>query len=113
MSDDAVDKLNLGEIRFFGAASGSNILVKLGSAQEKNDVLKHSYQLSQGQSLDKYVPKRYLAVYKRLKNTAWKLRKLHDQHTSIDFNGHLLTLKHKQKDWRPLKQEAELSHIPL
>ena len=34
----------------------------------------------------------------RLKNTAWKLRKLHNQQTAIDFNGHLLTLKHKQKD---------------
>ena len=100
MSTESVAKLNVCDIRFMSAAGSSKptILVKLGSPQERNDVLRNSWQLQNGQSLDKYVPKRYLTVYKRLKNTAWKLRKLHNQSTSIDFNGHLLTLKHKNKD---------------
>ena len=102
MTPDAVAKLRVGEIeiRPLSERPGKTpaILVKLGSAFERNEVLKLSHKLSKGESLDKYMPKRYLAVYKRLKNTAWKMRKFHNQHTQIDLNGHLLTLKHRQKD---------------
>ena len=70
----------------------------MGSPQERNEILKLSHRLTKGESLDKYVPKRYEIVYKRFKKEAWKLRKFHSLKTNIDFNGHILTLKYKQPD---------------
>ena len=103
MSTVSISKLNVGEIRFFGSGRSPPTLVKLGGPGERNDVLQHSHHLAKGESLDKYVPKKYLPTYKRFKNKAWKLRTVHQQHTAIDFNGHLLTFKHRKKDAEGVK----------
>ena len=58
MREEEVSKLSIGDIRFFGSKNPP-VLVKLGSAQERNELLRLSHKLSKGESLDKYVPKRY------------------------------------------------------
>ena len=101
MSTDSVEKLQIVEIRFLGQKKTDNpppTLVKLGTTQERNLILRQSHNLGKGESLDKFVPKRYLSTYKKLKKEAWKLRVFLDLATNLDFNGHLLTLKYKKKD---------------
>ena len=79
-------------------ATSPLICVTLCNAQQRNICLALSRNLPRGVSLDKFVPKAYLAKYEDFKKKAWQLRTIHKVQTRIDFNGPILTLRYKTRD---------------
>jgi hypothetical protein len=74
------------------------VLVMLGSAKERNDCLRQSFNLEKGISLKKYMPKRFETMYRKFEDKAFKLRANLNVNTWTGFEGYKLVLKQKEKD---------------
>lgn len=72
------------------------VFVSLGSVFQRNTCLKYTRNLSGSVSMDKQIPKIYMAAYKDFKEIAWKLRSVHNVSTRIDFEGPKLILRQRK-----------------